>query len=38
MSISISDAVTYFHWNLKRDITYVNTSANTNIKAETIIH
>ena len=38
IGISISTAFIYFDWCLKRSNTYVNTSANTNIKTETQIY
>ena len=36
--IGISSAYFYFHWYLKGSDTYVNASANTNIKTGTTIY
>ena len=37
-SISISSVFIYFHCYLKKSYTYVNTSANTNIKTVALIY
>ena len=36
--IGVSSAFFYFHWNLEKINTYVNTSANTNSKIGATVH